>query len=204
MESLGDLLYHTRQGRFGPLVRGQDAEGSAVIKCEIHDGQLAEQIVHEAVGDPNFRIVGHAGWFEPHPHKGFDERVKGNPVLQAVAQRDSERVHDAGERGTLLRHPYEDLTGAAVVILSDGDEAFAVGDAKLECARGTGPRKPFPDWLCNDFLNDLLDDLGGLNGSRFIVGRLGAVAGGQGLSHLAVVSVEGDGLQAQAPRFNQQ
>ncbi len=65
----------------------------------------------------------------------LDERLERHAVLQAVAHRDRERVHDAGERRALLGDLEEQLTRATVLVLADGHVAVAVGDPERERLR---------------------------------------------------------------------
>ena len=105
-------------------------------------------------------IVGHAGRLEAHAGERLDEGAQRHAVLQAVADRDGEGVHDPGEGRALLRDPEEDLAGPAVVVLADGDEALAVGHPELEGAAPAGPGQLLADRHLDDLLDDLLDHLG--------------------------------------------
>src|SRR4028119_191560 len=49
-------------------------------------------------------------------------RCDGRGVRGAVADRDGDGLHDPGQGRALLRHPEEQLTRPAVVVLADGDE----------------------------------------------------------------------------------
>ena len=112
-----------------------------------------------------------------------------------MAERDGEGVHDPGQGRTLLGDADEHLSWAAVVVLTDGDEALAVRYPELERAGPAAPRQSAADRF-GQGRGDILDGGGWLR-RRF-------VAGGQGLSHLAVVPVDGDRLQAEPPRLHVQ
>ena len=177
---------------------GEDVELGPLLGRQVLERHATEQVVHEGVGDADVGIVGHAGGLEAHAGERLDEAAQRHAVLEAVAHRDGEGVHDAGEGGTLLGHPHEDLAGATVLVLTDGDETLAVGDAELEGSRHAGAGELLADRLVDDALDDALDDLGG--GTGGVVDTVDILLGGrQRLGHLAVVAVDGDGLDAELP-----
>ena len=122
---------------------------------QVLDGELAEQVVDEAGGDAQVGVVGHARGLEPTVRERLDERTQRHAVLQTVAHRDRERVHDPRERGALLRHVEEELTGTAVLVLGDGREPAAVGDPERERLRVARARQLLAHRLLHD---DVLDD----------------------------------------------
>ena len=63
---------------------------------------------------------------------------KRHAVLQTVAHRNRERIHDSGKRRALLGDADEHFAGPAVVVLADGDETLAVGHPELEGPRPRG------------------------------------------------------------------
>ncbi len=189
------------------LAGGEDVELRALLQRQVVDGQAAEDVVEDGAGDPQIRIVGHAGGLEASVGEGLDVDPQRHAVLEAVAHRHGEGVHDAGQGGALLGDAQEDLTGAAVLVLADGDEALAVGDAELEGVRAAVARQLLPRGHLDDALHDPFHDplhdlrLGPRGDESVREGIDGALllGRGEGLTHLAVVAVDGDGLDAQLP-----
>ena len=85
-----------------------------------------------------------------------------------------------------------------MLVLTDRGEALAVGHPELEGLGRTGAGELLTDRLVDDPLDHLLGDrrrLGGRVGTRVLLLR-----GRQGLGDLAVVAVDGDGLETELPR----
>ena len=130
---------------------------------EVRDREPAEDVVDEARREPDVGIVGHARGLEAHVREHLDERLERHAVLQAVAHRDRERVHDAGEGRALLGDLEEHLAGTAVVVLADRHVAVAVGDPERErLGASAGARQLLAHRLLHD---DRLDDALDLAGS---------------------------------------
>jgi len=135
--------------------------------------------------------------------------------LESEADRYGEGVHDSREGGALLCHPHEDLAGATVVVLTDGDVTLAVGHPELEGERPALLGHPLPDGLAHHEhvgVEGLLH-LGQLRiggpgagshhtGLAYRGGRRLLLGGRQGLAQLAVVAVDGHGLEAETPRLH--
>ena len=182
--------------RLHALARREHAHLDALVVGQVLDRELAEDVVDEAGGDPDVGVVGHARGLEAHVGEHVDERLERHAVLQAVAHRDRERVHDPREGGALLRDLQEHLTRAAVFVLADRRVAVAVGDPERERLRVARARQLLAHRLLHDdVLDDPLDQLRGR-----VVGRL--LLRGQRLADLAVVAVDRDCLDAELPRFD--
>src|SRR4051812_42179582 len=66
----------------GPLLGGEDAEfGPLVVRQEVQR-QPPEDVVHHRTGDPDVRVVGHAGRVEAHVHELRHVRLQRHPVLE--------------------------------------------------------------------------------------------------------------------------
>ena len=118
-------------------------------------------------------------------------------VLQAVAHRDREAVHDAGERRALLRDLEEHLAGAAVLELADRHVAVAVGDPERERLRRPHPRQLLADRLLHDHvLDDALDDPLA-DAPSAAVSAAPPSSACERLTDLAVVAVDRDRLEAE-------
>ena len=139
-----------------PTVRIPSA--SRFVGRQVLDREPPEDVVDEARREPDVGVVGHARGLEAHVREHLDERLERHAVLEAVAHRDRERVHDAGERRALLRDLEEQLAGATVFVLADRHVAVAVGDPERErlgCARA---RQLLANRLLHDHgLDDALD-----------------------------------------------
>ena len=206
---LGDRLLDAGQRRLRALVGGEDAEVGPLLLRQVVDGEAAEDVVDERRGETKLAVVGEAGGLELHvrvlPHVGRQRHA----VLQAEADRDREGVHDPGEGRALLRDLDEHLTRPAVVVLADGDVALAVGDPERERARPAPAGQPLTDRLLHDHdllvgealleLGHLPGELGRDRGLRFAVALLRRR---QRLGDLAPVAVDGDRLDAHAPRLD--
>src|SRR5579875_3347449 len=133
-----------RQRRLGPLTGREDAKLEALVVGEVVDGEAPEDVVDQARGETEIRVVGDAGRLEAHvrvlPHEGRERHA----VLETEAHRDREGIHDARQRRALLGDLHEDLAGPAVLVLADGDVALAVGDAEGERVRPPATREPGP------------------------------------------------------------
>src|SRR5213079_2709936 len=101
--------------------------------------------------------------------------------------RDRERVHQARQRGALLRHLQEDLADAVVRVLARGDVALGVADLERDGPSRTGRREPLL-LRPRDRWGSLLVDL-----------RVRLLLGAERLADLAVVPVDRDRLQAELP-----
>src|SRR5690606_37479548 len=123
-----------------------------------------------------------------------DERLQRDAVLQADRDRDAERVHDAGQGRALLAELEEDLAQGAVVVGAGGHVALGATDAEARRDRLTRLRQATTDRLLDDDRLDLGLGRGGLAGG--LVLRL---LRRQRLTHLAVVAVDGERLQAELP-----
>ena len=141
------------------LVDREDAQLGPLLERQVLEGEAAEQVVHDRAGEADVGVVGHAGRLEAHVGERLDEGPQRHAVLQAVADRHGEGVHDPGQRRALLGHPDEELARPAVVVLADRDEALAVGHPELERARSAGAGQLLPHRLGHDPLDDALDDL---------------------------------------------
>ena len=178
-------------------------ELGALVVGQVVERQAAEQVVDDRRGEAQVRVVGHPGRLEAHVGERLDERPQRHAVLQAVADALGQRVHDPGERRTLLGDGEEHLAGLAVVVLADRREALAVGDAELEraataAARQLAAHRPVDDPL--DVRSTIaLDDLRGASGDRRRTGRP-LLHRRQRLADLAVVAVDRHGLEAELPR----
>ena len=146
-------------------------------------------------------------------------RRQRHTVLETQADRDREGVHDPGQRRALLRHLDEDLARTPVLVLADGDVSLAVGHSEGEGARLASLGQALSHRTDHDrvvrpvlLLNKRLLEGGDLGCHLSVVGfgvgpwrsgiptfRNVLLGGRQRLGHLAVVAVDGDGLDPEAP-----
>ena len=153
----GQGLLHARQRGLQALADREDRELGALVGGEVLHRQAPEQVVHHRGGEADLRVVGHPRRLEAHVRERLDERAQRHAVLQPVGDRLGKGVHDAGERRALLGHREEHLAGTTVVVLADGDEALAVGDAELERAPAPALRQLLAHRAVDDLLDDPLD-----------------------------------------------
>ncbi len=199
---------HARKRGLLALVDREHTHRLTLVVVEVLDGESPEDVVDQAGGKPDVGIVGHARRLEAHVGEHVHERLEGHAVLEAVAHRDGEGVHDSRQCGALLGDLQEDLAGATVFELSDGDIAVAVGDPERERLGVAALRK----LLANRFLDDdrlddpldsTLDDTAdralGVTCRTFAELSAGLLLCRQRLTHLAVVAVDRHRLQSQAP-----
>ena len=193
----GGRLLHAGQGRLRALPDREDAHVDPFLVGEVLHRQAPEDVVHQARSQPDLGIVGDPRRLEAHVGEHVHEGLERHAVLEAVRHRDGEGVHDPGQRRALLGHLEEDLAGPPVLELADDHVAVAVGHPERERLGVAPPGQLLADGLLeHDRLDDPLDL--GLDRS----GGGGALLDRQRLAHLAVVAVDGDGLEAHAPRLD--
>ena len=104
--------------------------GLAVAGDELH-AQPAEDVVGDALGDRDVRVLGEPGRLEPAVGELVDEDLQRHAVLQADRDRRPEDVHQAADRRALLGHRDEQLAGPAVGVEADVDVALVTLDVEL-------------------------------------------------------------------------
>ena len=114
-----------------------------------------------------------------------DQHFHRHPVLERERDHCREAVHEARECGALLGHGNKDLPGLAVLKQSDGEVPFVPGDRKLVRDGLALVRQAAPVRRAGNRLGLVL----------------AALVGRERLDFLGAVAVDGDGLDAKAPRL---
>ena len=203
--------------RGGPL----GGVGLAVAGDELH-AQPAEDVVGDALGDRDVRVLGEPGRLEPAMRELVDEDLQRHAVLQADRDRRPQDVHQAADRRALLGHRDEELAGPAVGIEADVDIPLVALDVELVGQAAAGMRQPLAAGL-----NGVSQErarrarpsrfTGGTEGhgrrdegrSRGRAGTASAVLaesvrlglGAHGLAPLGAVAVNRQGLEPELPAF---
>ena len=115
--------------------------GLAVAGDELH-AQPAEDVVGDALGDRDVRVLGEPGRLEPAVGELVDEDLQRHAVLQADRDRRAQDVHQAADRRAFLGHRDEQLARPAVGIEADVDIAFVPLDVELVGQAAPGVRQP--------------------------------------------------------------
>src|SRR6266496_917113 len=203
-------------GLLHPLGRGPDPQRLPGLDVEVVDGQAAGDVVDQALGDADVRVVSDAVGLEDDVRELRHVYLEWDAVLQAEADRDREGVHHAREGRALLRHLHEDLAEPVVGVGAGGQVALDVADPERGRPGGARPRQPPPDRCALD-----LDDRAGVGddppvppaGARqwtwpalagcapagCAFARLGRLGRRQRLPDLAVVPVDRERLEPELP-----
>ena len=141
-------------------------------------------------------------------------------VLEPEADRDGEGVHDPGQGRALLGDLHEDLARPAVLVLADRHVALAVGHPEREGARAAPARQALADRAhdhrrgstagararaasSSAMLAATARSRASASDPAGVVAALGGVASflvvESGWADLAVVAVDGDGLEPEPP-----
>ena len=81
------------------------------------------------------RVAGPAGRLEARMRELLAENAKRDAVLKRERDGRGERVHQAGDSGTLLGHADKDFARLPVRVEADGDVALMSGERELVCDR---------------------------------------------------------------------
>lgn len=157
------------------------AGGSLRFRGEELDGQPLEDVVHDRLGHRDLGVLREAAGLEPRVGELVHQELQGDTVLEGERGHGGEGVHQTGDGGAFLGHGDEDLAGAAVLVLADGDVALVAADAEL-----VGDRLAL--------VGELPSHRRRCDAEGFQAGLV--AGGGEGLGALATVTVDGHGLQA--------
>src|SRR5207249_8890860 len=90
---------------------------------------------------------GEARRLEAHVAELGNQHLARHAVLERRRGEDADRIHEAGDRASLLGHLDEDLAGRAVLVEADVDVALVAGDVELVAEGMSVGWKPPPDRL---------------------------------------------------------
>ena len=114
------------------LLRPRPTVGIQIIGGDEFPAQPTADVIHDGLRVADLRIAGVAGRLEARVDEFVDQSARsGTPYCRAIGDRQREGVHDAGKRGTFLRHLDEDFAGSAVLVHADGDVTLVAADGEL-------------------------------------------------------------------------
>src|SRR5688572_21426459 len=130
-----------------------------------------------------------------------DEHLQRHAVLERVRNRLRESIGESGNRRPFLCHRQEDFARLAILEEPYCDVALVTRDVEFVCNRRTlvgklAARRTLHD--LDHFLDDLADVRTGASPRTARVGNA-RLRGVERLSPFAAVTINGDGLGAQAP-----
>ena len=163
----------------------------------------AEDVVDDRLREADLRVARHSRRLESHVAELVDERLQRDAVLQRVRDRLRERVGEAGDRRSFLRHHEEDLAGLAVLEETDGDIALVSGDVELVGDRLALVRQPAADRRARHRRDIRSAEASrSIRASRAVGGRLLVLRRVERLRALAAVAVDRNRFRSELPRLD--
>ena len=102
----------------------------AIAGDELHR-QPAENVVRQALGKRDLRVAGHARRLVAHMLELAHQRLHRHTILQRYADQRGNRVHQAADGRSFLRHRDEHFARRAVFVEPDRDVSLVRADLEL-------------------------------------------------------------------------